>query len=174
MAARHSCVDTSTCSPRPVARRAKRAPSEPTAASRPAWKPDWSPNALSGGGAGGGGAARGGPRAPPPPGGEAGAPGPPGRPRGAQGGARGHTPRGGRGEGGGGRECPAAGGGPPRRGGGRGPLEERRGGHELGGGVPLPRPVLVHAPVPADALEHVHPLLVVGDADRDALARRHR
>src|SRR5207244_1108738 len=49
MAARHSCVDTSTCSPRPVARRAKRAPSEPMAAFRPAWKPDWSPNALRGG-----------------------------------------------------------------------------------------------------------------------------
>src|SRR5439155_15451782 len=35
-------------------------------------------------------------------------------------------------------------------------------------------PVLVHAPFRPDALEHLHPLLVVGQADRGALVRRHR
>src|SRR5581483_7997581 len=49
IAATASCVDTSTCSPVPRVRRAKSAPSEPMAAQSAAWKPDWSPKALSGG-----------------------------------------------------------------------------------------------------------------------------
>ena len=47
--ATHSCVDTSTCSPRPRLMRASSAPSGPTAAVSAAWNPDWSPNVLSGG-----------------------------------------------------------------------------------------------------------------------------
>src|SRR2546429_5191050 len=68
----------------------------------------------------------------------------------------------------------AAGREPHELGGRRGLLEERQTRHELGVGVLLHGPVLVQAPFRPDALEHVHALLVVGQADRGALVRRHR